>query len=217
MVIAYLTGNTDQNPYTLFCDSVDAGRYHGSGWSHGTLSLFAENYGVHSRWIANDADAILSALREGKPVIAHMGPGIFTSRGHYLVLRGVTEDGLVLMNDPNSRDNCAKAFPIDTLLKQAKTSEAFMVCWSDDMSENEVLAAPEDERRTLRGDLNGSGSVDINDVQMLYNLLLEGSADEMCDFNGDGAVDQADLDALLDAILNPEAALPEEDEGGDLA
>ena len=217
MVIAYLTGNTDQNPYTLFCDSVDAGRYHGSGWSHGTLSLFAENYGVHSRWIANDADAILSALREGKPVIAHMGPGIFTSRGHYLVLRGVTEDGLVLMNDPNSRDNCAKAFPIDTLLKQAKTSEAFMVCWSDDMSENEVLAAPEDERRKLRGDLNGSGSVDINDVQMLYNLLLEGSADEMCDFNGDGAVDQADLDALLDAILNPEAALPEEDEGGDLA
>ena len=92
-----------------------------------------------------------------------------------------------------------------------------MVCWSDDMSENEVLAAPEDERRKLRGDLNGSGSVDINDVQMLYNLLLEGSADEMCDFNGDGAVDQADLDALLDAILNPEAALPEEDEGGDLA
>lgn len=217
MVIAYLTGNTDQNPYTLFCDSVDAGRYHGSGWSHGTLSLFAENYGVHSRWIANDADAILSALREGKPVIAHMGPGIFTSRGHYLVLRGVTEDGLVLMNDPNSRDNCAKAFPIDTLLKQAKTSEAFMVCWSDDMSENEVLAAPEEESRTLRGDLNGSGSVDINDVQMLYNLLLQGSADEMCDFNGDGAVDQADLDALLDAILNPEAALPEEDEGGDLA
>ena len=60
MVIAYLTGNTDQNPYTLFCDSVDAGRYHGSGWSHGTLSLFAENYGVHSRWIANDADAILT-------------------------------------------------------------------------------------------------------------------------------------------------------------
>ena len=54
-------------------------------------------------------------------------------------------------------------------------------------------------------------------MQMLYNLLLEGSADEMCDFNGDGAVDQADLDALLDAILNPEAALPEEDEGGDLA
>ena len=147
-----------------------------SGWSHGTLSLFAENYGVHSRWIANDADAILSALREGKPVIAHMGPGIFTSRGHYLVLRGVTEDGLVLMNDPNSRDNCAKAFPIDTLLKQAKTSEAFMVCWSDDMSENEVLAAPEDERRTLRGDLTGSGSTAPGTFVLGYGSL----ADDAC-------------------------------------
>ena len=217
MVIAYLTGNTEQNPYTLFCDSVDAGRYHGSGWSHETLSRFAADYGVHSRWISNDADAILSALREGKPVIAHMGPGIFTSRGHYLVLRGLTEDGLVLMNDPNSRSNCAKAFPIDTLLKQAKNSESFMVCWSDDMPQPETIETTEEASRALRGDLNGSGSVDVNDVQMLYGLINSGETDDACDVNGDGVVDQADLDALLDAILNPEAAWPEENEGGDLA
>ena len=212
MVIAYLTGNTDQNPYKLFCDSVDAGRYHGSGWSHETLSRYAAEYGVHSRWISNDADAVLRALREGRPVIAHMGPGIFTNRGHYLVLRGVTEDGLVLMNDPNSPSNCEMAFPMKTLLKQTKTSAAFMVCWSDDMAAFEMNAAREQKAETLWGDLNGSGSVDINDAQILYKCLQDGTADEACDLNGDGAVDQADLDALVEAILNPE-----EMEGGDPA
>lgn len=34
MVIAYLTGNTDQNPYSLFCEAMDDGRYVGAGWSH---------------------------------------------------------------------------------------------------------------------------------------------------------------------------------------
>lgn len=81
MVIAYLTGNTDQNPYKLFCDSVEAGYYHGAGWSHGTLSRYAAEYGVQTRWIANDGEAVLQALREGKPVIAHMGPGHFHRKG----------------------------------------------------------------------------------------------------------------------------------------
>lgn len=194
---------------------MDAGRYHGSGWSHETLSRFASEYGVHSRWISNDAEAILEALRQGKPVIAHMGPGIFTNRGHYLVLRGLTEDGLVLMNDPASRSNCAKAFPIDTLLKQAKNSESFMVCWSDEMPEPENGEPEGKASETLWGDLNGSGCVDINDVQMLYAILESGAADASCDLNGDGAADQADLDALLEAVLNPAANQSENSEGGD--
>lgn len=199
MVIAYLTGNTQQTPYSLFCQSVDEGRYHGAGWSHDTLSHYASSYGVKSQWIANDADAILQALRAGKPVIAHMGPGIFTSRGHYLVLRGVTEDGLVLMNDPNSRANCERAFPIENLLKQAKTSHAFMVCWTDEM-EDAPETEPADEK--LWGDLNNSGALDINDVQMLYEKIHAGETDESLDFNGDGRVDQDDTDWLADALMD---------------
>lgn len=199
MVIAYLTGNTQQTPYSLFCQSVDEGRYHGAGWSHDTLSHYARVYGVKSQWIANDADAILQALREGKPVIAHMGPGIFTSRGHYLVLRGVTEDGLVLMNDPNSRSNCERAFPIENLLKQAKTSHAFMVCWTDEMEDAQETELADEK---LWGDLNNSGALDINDVQMLYEKIHAGETDESLDFNGDGRVDQADTDWLADAIMD---------------
>ena len=47
------------------------------------------------------------------------------------MLRGLTEDGKVLVNDPANRSNCSKAFPIETLLDQARTDHSFMVCWSE--------------------------------------------------------------------------------------
>ena len=136
MVIAYLTGNTDQNPSVLFCDSVANGLYQGAGWSHATLSHYASKYGVKSKWIGNYGSEIRKALSEGKPIIAHMGPGIFTSRGHYIVLRGLTSDGKVLVNDPVSPSKCRKAFPMSTILAQCKGSHAFMVCWVDDPADD---------------------------------------------------------------------------------
>ena len=131
MVVAYLTGNTDQTPYTLFYRAVETGRYHGSGLGHDALSWLLRENGVQSRWIANNGPAILQALRAGKPVIAHMGPGIFTSQGHYIVLRGVTEDGKILVNDPNSWSRSCNAYPVETFLTQAKDGASFLVCWVD--------------------------------------------------------------------------------------
>ena len=136
MVTAYLTGNTEQTPYTLFYRAVQMGRYRGSGLDHETLSWLLRENGVKSSWISNDASAIKQALHDGKPVIAHMGPGIFTTQGHYIVLRGVTEDGKILVNDPYSASRTRKAYPIETLVTQARGSNAFLVCWTD---------APEEE------------------------------------------------------------------------
>lgn len=221
MVIAYLTGNVDQNPYLLFCKAVDGGRYHGSGLSHDTLAWLAESNGVKCRWISNSADAVLKALNEGKPVIAHMGEGIFTSRGHYIVLRGVTKDGKILVNDPGSRSNCRKAFPLETILAQARTSDSFMICWTESKETSESIIEPALEpsvEPTLEttvepttapqpvwGDVNGSGSVDMNDVQLIYDIVSgqhAGDFADQADVNGDGAVDNADVEQLMQFILD---------------
>ena len=111
MVLAYLTGNTEQNPYLLFCAAVDAGRYHGNGLSHDTLIWLAEQYGATGRWTGSES-AVLDALESGRPVIAHMGEGAFTEKGHYIVLRGRTEDGKILVNDPASPERSRMAFPM---------------------------------------------------------------------------------------------------------
>ena len=139
MVIAYLTGNTEQTPYTLFCKAVDTGRYNGAGLDHSTISWLLKEYGVHSELIPNSATAIKQALNEGKPVIAHMGPGIFTRTGHYVVLKGIASDGRILMNDPISPIKTHRKFPVQTLLTQKRyaTASCFMACWVDGM-ENAV-------------------------------------------------------------------------------
>ena len=226
MVIAYLTGNVEQNPYLLFCKAVDDGRYHGNGLSHDTLVWLAKSYGVKCRWISNSADAVLEALAEGKPVIAHMGEGIFTSKGHYIVLRGVTEDGKILVNDPNSRSNCHKAFPLETILAQTRTSASFMVCWTEseatveptveptlDPTVEPTLEAtvePSVAPQPIWGDVNGSGSVDMNDVQLIYDIINgrnTGDFADRADVNGDGTVNNADMEQLMQFIL--EGARPE--------
>ena len=127
----YLTGNTEQNPLQLFSTSVKSGRYKGFGWSHETLAHYAHVYGVQTQWFSGDETQICEYLKAGKPVIAHMGPGVFTDVGHFIVLRGVTESGKILVNDPNSRENCALAFPLSLILSQTKGEDPFMACWLD--------------------------------------------------------------------------------------
>ncbi|MBQ1871316.1 MAG: C39 family peptidase, partial [Lachnospiraceae bacterium] len=49
-----------------------------------------------------------------------MKPGDFTYTGHFIVLTGIDEDGKIMVNDPNSRNNSDKHWDVDTLVKQIK-------------------------------------------------------------------------------------------------
>lgn len=128
MVIHYLTGNTKATPYLLFKWAYENGYYNGSGLDHGAVSAMGKLCGVSGKWVGKDGKKIVKALLTGHPVIAHMGPGTFTKNGHYIVLRGVTKDGKILVNDPASSSRTKKAYPLSTILKQGKTSTPFMIC-----------------------------------------------------------------------------------------
>ncbi|MBU3173286.1 C39 family peptidase [Clostridium estertheticum] len=49
---------------------------------------------------------VLNELKKGHPVIASMGPGHFTSHGHFIVLVGILPNGKIKVNDPN-REICS--------------------------------------------------------------------------------------------------------------
>lgn len=203
MVIAYLTGNTDQNPYTLFRAAVDDGRYHGNGLSHGTLQWLAGQYGVYGKWVEGSESAIVNALNAGNPVIAHMGEGAFTEKGHYIVLRGLTEDGKVLVNDPASRERSHMAFPISSILAQARVSDGFMVCTLEPI-EKEALAR---EEAPPSLDVNGSGAIDLCDAQLIYDIIAHPDAFSpekvrAADVNGDGIVNEQDILCILEFMKN---------------
>ena len=131
MVVTYLTGNDEQTPQSLFEQAWKNGDYWGYGLSHEALDRLAKDYGVGGRWIGRDGEAIRQALEEGHPVIAHMGPGLFALEGHYVLLRGITEDGHILLNDPNSWLRTRTAFDLSLILEEAKGQAPFRVCWAE--------------------------------------------------------------------------------------
>lgn len=55
--------------------------------------------------VMNWDDGVEEALRNGQPVISNQVAGsIFTNGGHYIVLTGMTDDGHVMVNDPNGEN-----------------------------------------------------------------------------------------------------------------
>ena len=55
----------------------------------------------------------------------------------------------------------------------------------------------------LRGDVNGDGVVDVNDVTMLINVILGNDYlfNQLCDVNDDGDVDVGDVVEVVNRIL----------------
>ena len=61
----------------------------------------------------------MQALGSGKLVIAIMAPGHFTTTGHFIVLRGITEEGEVLVADPASVKRSNQEWPLRTVVNEA--------------------------------------------------------------------------------------------------
>jgi hypothetical protein len=98
-----------------------AGRKFAGLSGRGTRGVFfvkaSEAYGL-SCIPTNDLTEALHALRCGSPVIYYtkQSGGIFSDIPHYLVLSGITEEGRVLIHNPNGM-NDGKDFPIETIGK----------------------------------------------------------------------------------------------------
>lgn len=293
MVITMLTGNTEQDPYSLFYLAAKEGWYTGDGLTHRVLSRFARQNGLPACWTDTDAETVKKSLDRGLPVVVHIGEGHFASEGHYLLLTGYERDGSFVVFDPANENNCG-AFPGNMIFRETRSKEPFLFFVSDlselsaDPSETEdagiddcppnaeavevpaeedggepqdpeetvypeQTAAPEpsvdpqqdaegvgavfpeeepaeagDPEQTaateeqpekqgilvlsgsdrLVGDVNASGTVDINDAQLLMDILagrysaggLEPDKLLAADVNGDGVVDELDLKMILSMI-----------------
>ena len=80
-----------------------------------------EHYGLTvERAGTPSAQQLVDALAAGKLVVVLMGPGAFTTGGHYIVLRGVTAAGSVLVADPYTYSFCQREWDIGLILRQAK-------------------------------------------------------------------------------------------------
>lgn len=118
MAMIYLTGDPSQTPWAMaqFAESYGYNEVgNGTKWSFFTDG--AAELGLDSTQIPNEKQRILDNLEVGNPVVCIVGPGDFTTTGHFILLAG-TEDGLIRVNDPNSRRNSETLWDYETLAPQ---------------------------------------------------------------------------------------------------
>lgn len=127
MVASYLTGTTiTPADAVAWCGNSYYVWGAGTSWSY--FEAAAKHFGCGAVRESYDANEVLKALSEGHPVISSQHAGLFTSGGHFIVLRGVENGNKVLVNDPN--DSEAKNYinrSFDMASEVDITSDAYFI------------------------------------------------------------------------------------------
>lgn len=93
----------------------------GSGSYHSLIPRSAQAFGLSvSGCTQNEPQRVLDALSQGRLVVALMAKGHFTTGGHFIVLRGVTADGKILVADPASVKNSEKSWDASIIFNEAR-------------------------------------------------------------------------------------------------
>lgn len=125
MVYVALTGNADYDPASMAAFSERAGFVEDGMTAWRLMTEGAASLGLSSHEVPADRSQLLAELSAGYPVICSVGPGDFTSKGHFIVLAGVADDGQLVVHDPNSPENSARTWDADRVLAQCRNLWAF--------------------------------------------------------------------------------------------
>lgn len=122
MVLYSLTGDRTLTPDFLAERATKEGYYvEGAGTAWSFLSAVCADYGVTAaQAVSPELAVIKEKLSAGGLIICSMGPGDFTDTGHFIVIRGITEDDELLVNDPFSKANSRKEWAYETIAPQMK-------------------------------------------------------------------------------------------------
>ncbi len=119
MVASYLLKDARMNPKWM----AEFGEKNGYVNETGTLWTFmtqgVRKLGLESIQIDIDEKRVRKNLEVGNPIICSMGPGDFTSEGHFIVLAGI-DHGKIIINDPNSKKNSEKTWIFSDIEDQIK-------------------------------------------------------------------------------------------------
>lgn len=125
MVYISLTGKTDLDPAAMARFSEQNGFTVDGMTAWALMSDGAAMLGLRSTELPASVDAVRADLEAGRPVICSVRPGDFTSTGHFIVLAGLTDDGQVMVRDPNNAGNGDHPWDLDRILGQCANLWSF--------------------------------------------------------------------------------------------
>lgn len=120
MAACYLTGDDAYAPDKMLQFAIDNGYcVPGSGSAWTLISEGGTKLGFDVTEIPLQKQRIMDNLAVNNPIICIMGPGDFTTSGHFIVLSGC-EDGMIKINDPNSYANSEKLWSYEEIADQIR-------------------------------------------------------------------------------------------------
>lgn len=125
MAVSSLTGNI-VNPEEMAAWAASQG-YSAprSGAYIGIVEGTASYYKLNCAPVSTlDVETLCDTLSSGGLMVALMGPGHFTRRGHFIVLRGVTPERNILVADPASRDKCLTEWDAGLIIRELSSSRS---------------------------------------------------------------------------------------------
>ena len=120
IVVSSLTSETVDPPHMAQWAYENGYWCSRSGSYHTLIPSASEEWGLDVEGCtAAEPQRIVDALADGKLVVALMTKGHFTSSGHFIVLRGVTSDGQIMVADPSSYSRSEKTWDLSIILNEA--------------------------------------------------------------------------------------------------
>lgn len=104
MVMATLLNDKSITPVTVTEEARQYGYVQPEGTDSNAYNTMPAKHGLKSEYIGTDMSKAKEALSSGKYVIANPQNSFFTGGGHFIVLRGLTADGKILVGDPNKKN-----------------------------------------------------------------------------------------------------------------
>lgn len=121
IIVSTLTG-VQRDPVEMSEWAVANGhRCEGNGSYHSIIPGGAKAFGLTVEGAGpDDYEKIAAALAEGKLVGVIMSKGHFTTSGHFIVLRGITAEGKILVADPASYSRSEQEWDFNIILNEAR-------------------------------------------------------------------------------------------------
>lgn len=105
------------------------GYYSSAGASHEMVPALAKQYKLECNGLGSDVSKVRDALKKKHPVVALMGPGYFTKKGHFIVLVGIDDNDQVTVADVGSRQRTQYKYALKDVIAQTKSASAGGPCW----------------------------------------------------------------------------------------
>lgn len=125
MAVSTLTNEiTDPSQMAQHC--VDHGYWAKKQGSYRTIvSGVAQDFGLTCTPLPPEEvtyESLTRHLASGRLIVALMGPGHFTNGGHFILLRGITLDGTILVADPASPERSLTTWDLNLILSELSSS-----------------------------------------------------------------------------------------------